>query len=426
VIDKQASGCAAVLQVKGMTQFSGSARPGFGEELRRLRIGAGLSQEQLAKRSGLSGRTIARLEQGHTQRPHPESAARLADALQLPDAERADFMACVGRHQATLQLAELRAQAVGEPRLAGSAGPLRQSHSAGIKEIVGVVYRRVPGAPTSGSGSGEDTENLQFVHVFDQGVEIAAWRDGFSVLSGSVDGNDKNVIRRLLELARKCDALIMLGLGFMEPGELDLLASQVPLVTLGGPVTPQGASVRGDNAAGMRELARHLVHDHGYHTLAYLAGNADCPDNADRRNALAAVAGAAGIELLDGPDWQGSYYPHGGTQVIEKLIRERKPLPQAIVCANDLMAIGVIRALASHGICVPRDVAVTGFDDLPVARRLRPPLTTVRTPIWKLGATAFGLLRAAIKSHPQQRDIVLPDRLIRRESCGCAPGLSSG
>ena len=76
----------------GMTHSQDGTR--FGELLRRLRIGAGLSQEELAGRSGLAERTIARLEQGHSQRPHPGSARRLAQALGLPDAERADLMAC--------------------------------------------------------------------------------------------------------------------------------------------------------------------------------------------------------------------------------------------------------------------------------------------------------------------------------------------
>src|SRR5215472_6060796 len=80
-----------------MTHSEDGAR--FGELLRRLRIGAGLSQEELARRSGLAERTIARLEQGRSQRPHPESARRLARALELPDAERADLMTCAGRFQ---------------------------------------------------------------------------------------------------------------------------------------------------------------------------------------------------------------------------------------------------------------------------------------------------------------------------------------
>ncbi len=81
-----------------------------------------------------------------------------------------------------------------------------------------------------------------------------------------------------------------------------------------------------------------------------------------------------------------------------------------------------MHALALHGIDVPGEVAVTGFDDIPVARHLRPQLTTIRQPIQELGATAFEVLRSMIGNHgPHQHDIVLPTRLMRRESCGCQP-----
>ena len=70
---------------------------------------------------------------------------------------------------------------------------------------------------------------------------------------------------------------------------------------------------------------------------------------------------------------------------------------------------------------VPGEVAVTGFDDIPVARRLRPGLTTVRQPIQELGATAFELLESLVRNgQPEPRDVILPTRLIRRQSCGCA------
>jgi LacI family transcriptional regulator len=91
-----------------------------------------------------------------------------------------------------------------------------------------------------------------------------------------------------------------------------------------------------------------------------------------------------------------------------------------IMCANDQTAIGVLYALAEHGIRVPDDVAVTGFDDIPVARHLRPRLTTVRQPIQQLGATAFEMLYALISGdHPAEREIVLPTTVVRRGSCGC-------
>jgi LacI family transcriptional regulator len=102
------------------------------------------------------------------------------------------------------------------------------------------------------------------------------------------------------------------------------------------------------------------------------------------------------------------------------------PLPRAIVCADDETAIGVMHALAENGIDVPGDVAVTGFDDIPVTRHFRPQLTTVRQPILELGETAFDVLRSMItEGQPAQREVVLPTRPVRRRSCGCQPGLDA-
>ena len=90
--------------------------------------------------------------------------------------------------------------------------------------------------------------------------------------------------------------------------------------------------------------------------------------------------------------------------------------------ANDQTALGVVYALIRHGIDVPGGVAVAGFDDIPVARHIHPQLTTVRQPITDLGASAFETLHSMITDagHPWQ-DVILPTRMIRRESCGSPP-----
>ena len=101
-------------------------------------------------------------------------------------------------------------------------------------------------------------------------------------------------------------------------------------------------------------------------------------------------------------------------------------MPRAIACANDQSALGVVYALGQRHIDVPGQVAVTGFDDIPVARHLRPQLTTVRQPIQEMGATAFEVLYSMIgNGEAARRDVVLPTRLIRRESCGCPPESSA-
>jgi LacI family transcriptional regulator len=170
----------------------------------------------------------------------------------------------------------------------------------------------------------------------------------------------------------------------------------------------------------MRALARHLLRDHGYLHLAYLGGYADSPDSIERREVLAAEAAAAGAALDCGPEWQGYYFASGGAKVIDGLLAAGRALPRAIVCANDQTALGVMSALRRHGIGVPGQVAVTGFDDIPLARHLRTSLTTVRQPIRQLGTTAFDVLYSML-NHERlpARDIVLPTELVRRESCGC-------
>ena len=127
-----------------------------------------------------------------------------------------------------------------------------------------------------------------------------------------------------------------------------------------------------------------------------------------------------------GPSWEGNYSAAGGASVIASLLDAGTALPRAIVCASDQTAIGVMHALAQRGIRVPQDVAVTGFDDVPVARHLRPPLTTVRQPMQELGAKAFEVLHSRISGVAGDPDVVLPVQLVVRESCGCAQPARDG
>jgi LacI family transcriptional regulator len=296
--------------------------------------------------------------------------------------------------------------------------------SARLKEVVGVVVRRPLPSPASGGGFADEDENLQFTDIINRGIEVVAQRRDFDLLVRSVDTSDHHDTgRRIFALARKSDGLILHD-RVLDPRQLDRLSRQVPVVTLIGLPTPTTANVRGDSEAGMRELTRHLIADHGYRTIGYLSGHADSPDSMARLTAVTAEVAAAGATLVTGPAWEGNYSAAGGARVIDRLLASGETLPQAIACANDQTAIGVMHALARHGISVPGQVAVTGFDDIPVARHLNPRLTTIRQPIGDLGATAFETLYSMINNEdPRGRDIVLPTRLVRRESCGCPADL---
>jgi LacI family transcriptional regulator len=315
--------------------------------------------------------------------------------------------------------------------------------SVRLKEVVGVVMRRplsagspipAPVLPVGTAGAWDiagllgydafvdETDSLQFHDMLNRGVERAAQRRGFDLLLRSVDITDHDAGRRVLAVARKSDGLILHD-GLLDPAQIAEISRQVPIVTLAGIPSPTTANVGSDNVTGMRALARHLLYDHGYTTLGYLSGYSDSPDSQARQRTLAAEVAAAGAVLHSGPQWQGNYYAAGAAVVTERLLASPVPLPRAIVCANDQTALGVMYALRRSGVDVPGQVAVTGFDDIPMARNVHPLLTTVRQPIRDLGETAFEVLYAMVsREAPAERNIALPTRLMCRESCGCQAG----
>jgi LacI family transcriptional regulator len=291
--------------------------------------------------------------------------------------------------------------------------------SARLKEVVGVLVRRPWRVDPSEDIFADEAESLQYTDLINRGIEAAAQHRGFDLLIRSVGLDERDPGGRTLAVARKSDGLILHD-RVLEPDQLDRLSRQLPIVTLAGYATPTTANVHGDNKSGMRALARHLLYDHGYRTIAYLGGYADSPDNVERQQILVAEAAAAGATLEHGPEWQGYYFASGGATVIKQLLAAGRELPRAIVCANDQTALGVMSMLREHGIGIPGQVAVTGFDDIPMARHLHTTLTTVRQPIMQIGTTAFEALHSMLnRGQPPARDIVLPTQLVCRESCGC-------
>jgi LacI family transcriptional regulator len=115
---------------------------------------------------------------------------------------------------------------------------------------------------------------------------------------------------------------------------------------------------------------------------------------------------------------EGDFTEAGGYRAMQQLLTRRL---DAVFVASDMMAIGAMRAMREAGVRVPEDVAVVGFDDLPQAARTEPPLTTVRQPTYRLGATTVDSLLDLIECpNSSPRRIVLPTELVVRASCGSA------
>ncbi|MCR5769269.1 MAG: GGDEF domain-containing protein [Lachnospiraceae bacterium] len=174
-----------------------------------------------------------------------------------------------------------------------------------------------------------------------------------------------------------------------------------------------------DNYQGMRELTEHLVNEHEVRRIVYISGiegNVEC---AIRRRAVEDVLHEHGLELVD--NLVGNFGFYKATTEVDDWIAQGKELPDAFVCANDLMAIGAANSLHLHGIDVPGKVIVTGFDDIREARSFYPMIATVTRHWDTLGEQAFITLRDQIINPDPGYSKTYDSEFVPSESCGCEP-----
>jgi DNA-binding LacI/PurR family transcriptional regulator len=193
---------------------------------------------------------------------------------------------------------------------------------------------------------------------------------------------------------------------------------RLPMATTGGTLK-EFPGVASDNFGGIRSAMVHLIADHGHRRIAFIKGPGyDTGDAAERFRGYTATLkeyGLAEDPLLIVP---GTYSIDSGREAA-KLLLERGAKFDAIVSANDNMALGAMQVLKESGIRVPYDVAVTGFDDSLAAPYMTPPLTTVRQPQRAMGRRVVELVHAQIKGEAVPPQETLPNELVVRQSCGC-------
>ena len=243
---------------------------------------------------------------------------------------------------------------------------------------------------------------------------------------GVTPQEDEPVLPRLQALSGKVDGLLI-GEGVVPATALARLARRLPVVVVAGDAGLRGVDVvAADNWSGAHALVRHLLIEHGRRRLYHVDGPPSAPDAKIRRLAMQAVIDAQPGARLVGAH-SGRFSVKSGEAAAERMLADfggpDRELPDAIVCSNDQMAIGVLRTLAARGIRVPEDVALVGFDDIYPATLCDPPLTTVRQPIRGIGERACEQLIERI-ANPTLRPSVelLPTELVIRSSCGCPPG----
>jgi LacI family transcriptional regulator len=270
-----------------------------------------------------------------------------------------------------------------------------------------------------------ESMSLLFYDEILRGVEQRIRYHNWSLLITYLREDSDDDLRRLQSLSGKVDGLLI-GEGIVPSEELARLAERLPVVVVAGDPAEHAADVvTADNRSGSAALGRHLVEVHGRRRIFHVDGPPSAPDAKERRLALNEVVQAHhGVALVG--SYSGRFSVQSGEEAGELLLADRAALPDAIVCANDQMAIGVLQALASGGVRVPEDLSVTGFDDIFPGSLFEPSLTTVHQPMRLLGERACARLldRIARPDLPTQVEL-LPTELVLRKSCGCPPGTAA-
>jgi LacI family transcriptional regulator len=234
----------------------------------------------------------------------------------------------------------------------------------------------------------------EFFSELIRGIDGVARERGLHLLVSSSHGHPEEQGEALRAMRGRVDGLLVMSPFVDDAGFLrDFLTPALPTVFVNSPVAEPGHRVLGiDHYGGARAMMLHLI-ECGYRRIAFIAGPEDNADARERlrgyRDALADIPGATPWVL------PGDFDEGSGHQAGRRLLAAAQR-PDAVFAANDMMALGCLFAFSEAGLRVPGDIAVAGFDDIPLARYVHPALTTMRVDIADLGARA---LRALLDPH---------------------------
>ncbi len=241
-------------------------------------------------------------------------------------------------------------------------------------------------------------------------VERAIRESGFQPLV-TVTPEDRTSIEEGLDflLDHAIEALVLMAPTHEALDVIDEKGTGVPVAYLltGEERAPWSVSV--DQAQGIELALRHLV-DAGHTRIQHLAGPHYSTEARLRKDAFVVESRRLGLPLL--PILTGQWTPAAGFDAGKSL----DSTATAIVCANDHMALGVMHALALEGVRVPEDVSIVGYDDIPEAAHVCPPLTTIRQDFRRVGELAVEVLTAALANRELPDTAPLPAELVVRGS----------
>jgi LacI family transcriptional regulator, galactose operon repressor len=311
-------------------------------------------------------------------------------------------------------------------RVLNGSGPVSEETRRLIREVAG----RMRYVPHSGARSliTSKTETLgvllpdlygEFFSEVIRGMDDTAQRNGFHLLISRAYADRHGIETAIRAMRGRVDGVVAMSPD-LDAESLLNLPSTIPVVLLCS--VSRGNEIDSltiQNFRGAKEMAAHLI-SLGHRRIAIIKGSPRNYDAAERLRGYRTALREAGITLDPLLERAGDFTEAAGYAAVLELLA-LKDRPTAIFAANDSMAIGALSALRESGIAVPEEMAVGGFDDIPLARYMDPPLSSVHVPICELGARAVGLLLHGIthkNDHARRRERVATKLVIRRSTGG--------
>ncbi|MGA2652161.1 MAG: LacI family DNA-binding transcriptional regulator [Terracidiphilus sp.] len=252
-----------------------------------------------------------------------------------------------------------------------------------------------------------------------QEFENLAVAQGYEVLIGSTNyepARTESLIRRMLQ--RSVDGVAVMTFGIEEELVQKLVEREFPLVFVdAGPDLPNIRVLKVNYGEGIRQAVQHLA-ALGHRRIAFITGPLRLRSAIARRAAFLKSTSELGLTIPAAHIVEGTHTMEGGILAMEQLASHGE-LPTAVMCSNDMTAIGALHALFRTSRNVPREISVVGFDDIHLAQFMLPPLTTIQMSCKDLAAAAVEALRAGIEQdHPMaaKKEWQIPTRLVVRQS----------
>lgn len=262
-----------------------------------------------------------------------------------------------------------------------------------------------------------DVTNPFFAALF-RGIEDGAAVKGYNVLLCNTDGSPERQHSHLQSLnARRVDGVILASTVLKDPSVRWLRHQRIPYVLVNRSSDEgQDPFVGSDDVLGARLATQHLL-SLGHVRIGHLAGQPTVSTGALRRRGYLAALSDAGVPADPALIVESGYTEEGGTRAAQRLLSLKAP-PTAVFAVTDMSAVGAYTAARRLGRRIPQDLAVVGYNDIPLASRLIPGLTTVHVPIQELGAAAARMLLDQIETGTlvQRRVIFNPALVVRGSS----------